>query len=152
MKRLITWIAVPILAGFCSGAIAGPVEDVLQIAAPRTQALQEGNLDAYTAAYADNAVFQSSLTAYRIEGKQAIRAYFEQLLQLYPTRRIFSRQPTARAYNDDLVVQNGYAVLYLTDQKGQVATYHTRSSVTWAKVGGRWQIVDQHTSRLPVTP
>jgi ketosteroid isomerase-like protein len=104
------------------------------------------------AAYADNAVFQSSLTAFRIEGKEAIRGYFAELFKLYPARRVLLRQPASRAYNDDLVVQNGYAVLYLTDTRGQTAAYHTRSSVTWAKVGGRWQIVDQHTSRLPVAP
>ena len=85
-----------------------------------------------------------------MEGKEAIRAYFTELFQLYPKRRVLPRQPIVRAYNDDLVVQNGYSVLYLTDQKGQTTTYATRSSVTWAKIGGRWQIVDQHTSRLPM--
>jgi ketosteroid isomerase-like protein len=55
-------------------------------------------------------------------------------------------------YNDDLVISNSYAVLYLTNQQGQVVTYPLRSSVVWAKIGGRWQIVDQHGSRLPVAP
>jgi uncharacterized protein (TIGR02246 family) len=152
MKRLICTMAAAGLACLFSQVSAGPVEEVAQIAAPRVQALQDGNLDAYTAAYSDNAVFQSSLSAFRIEGKQAIRAYFEEIVRLYPTRRIMPRQPSMRAYNDDLVVHNGYAVLYLTDTKGQVTTVHTRSSVTWAKLAGRWQIVDQHTSRLPVAP
>jgi len=39
----------------------------------------------------------------------------------------------------------------LTDQKGEVSAYALRTSVIWAKIGGRWQIVDQHGSRLPVT-
>ena len=152
MKRLIVTLCILMLLGGVVEVWAGPAEEVAQIAGPRLQALQEGNLDAYVAAYADNAVFQSSLTAFRIEGKEAIRAYFAELFNLYPARRVFSRQPVIRAYNDDLVVQNGYAVLYLTDAKGQLLTYHTRSSVTWAKIGGRWLIVDQHTSRLPVAP
>ena len=152
MKRWIAVHATVILTGCVLTAWAGPTEEVLQIAKPRLQALQDGDLDAYTAAYADNAVFHSSLTAFRIEGKESIRAYFAELFKLYPTRHVFQRQPAIRAYNDDLVVQNGYAVLYLTDQKGQLATYHTRGSVTWAKIGGRWQIVDQHTSRLPIAP
>jgi uncharacterized protein (TIGR02246 family) len=152
MKRLIAAVAATALLGLASEVLAGPVEEVAQIAGPRLQALQDGNIDAYVAAYADNAVFHSSLSAFRIEGKEAIRAYFAELVKLYPTRRVLPRQPAARAYNDDLVVQNGYAVLYLIDQKGQLSTVHTRSSVTWAKLGGRWQIVDQHTSRLPVAP
>ena len=152
MKRSIAVLSSFILMGFAVGVWAGPAEEVAQIAGPRLQALQEGNLDAYTAAYADNAVFHSSLSPFRIEGKEAIRAYFAELFQVYPRRHVFPRQPITRAYNDDLVIQNSYNVLYLTDQKGQVSTYAVRTSVTWAKLGGRWQIVDQHTSRIPVTP
>jgi len=152
MKQSIATLFALMALGFVAELRAGPVEDVLQIARPRIQALEEGNLDAYVAAYADNAVFQSSLSAFRVEGKEAIQAYFAELFQLYPKRRVLPRQPVIRAYNDDLVIQNGYAVLYLTDPNGQVSTYHTRSSVTWAKTDGRWQIVDQHTSRLPVPP
>ncbi len=152
MKRTIAVIAAASLVGLSLELQAGPAEEVAQVAGPRVQALEDGNIDAYVTAYADNAVFQSSLSAFRIEGKEAIRAYFNQLVQLYPKRRIMPRQPMIRAYNDDLVVQNGYAVLYLTDPKGQVTTVFTRSSVTWAKIGGRWQIVDQHTSPLPAAP
>jgi uncharacterized protein (TIGR02246 family) len=152
MKRSIPVLVALLLLAVSAELLAGPVEEVQQIAKPRTQALEEGRLDAYIAAYADNAVFQSSLSGLRIEGKEAILAYFAELFTLYPTRRVLSRQPMARAYNDDLVVQNTYSMLYLTDTKGEVATYHTRSSVIWAKIGGQWQIVDQHTSRFPLTP
>ena len=137
------------LAGLGCEGWAGPVEEVAQIAAPRIQQLQDGNLDAYMAAYADNAVFQSALSPFRIEGKEAIRAHFAQVVENYPKRRILPRQAAMRAYGENLVVQNGYAVLYLTDQDDEVETVFTRSSVTWARIGGRWQIVDQHTSRLP---
>jgi len=152
MKRSFAALCALILVVLAAEIWAGPVEEVAQIAGPRLQALQDGNVDAYVAAYADNAVFHSSLVPFRMEGKEAIRAYFSELFQLYPKRRVLQGQPIARAYNDDLVIRNAYSVLYLTDQKGQVMTYATRSSVTWAKLGGRWQIVDQHTSRLPVAP
>jgi uncharacterized protein (TIGR02246 family) len=152
MKRSIALLSTLILMGFASAVWAGPAEEVAQIAGPRVQAFQEGNLDAYMAAYADNAIVQSSLSPFRIEGKEAIRAYLTALFQIYPGRRVFVRQPVTRAYNDDLVIQNNYIVLYATDQKGQVAALSLRSSVTWAKLGGRWQIVDTHTSRLPVAP
>jgi uncharacterized protein (TIGR02246 family) len=151
MKRLLAWLFVLVFAGMCGRVWAGPTEEVLQIAGPRVKALEEGNLDAYMAAFADNAVFHSALSPFRIEGKEAIRGYFAELFQLYPKRRVLPRQSAVRAYNDDLVIQNGYTALYLTDQKGEVSTYALRTSVTWAKIGGRWQIVDQHGSRLPVT-
>lgn len=141
-----------VIAEMCAPVWAGPGEEVAQIAGPRVQAFQDGDLDAYTAAYADNAVVTSSLSPFRSEGREAIRAYLTELFKLYPGRRVLVRQPSMRVYNDDLVIQNNYTALYLTDQKGQVTALSLRSSTTWAKVGGRWQIVDAHTSRLPTAP
>jgi len=151
MKQLVARLFILVFTGICAEVWAGPAEEVLQIAGQRTKALEEGNIDAYMAAFADNAVFHSALSPFRIEGKEAIRGYFVELFQLYPKRRVLPRQSAVRAYNDDLVIQNGYTALYLTDQKGEVSAYALRTSVIWAKIGGRWQIVDQHGSRLPVT-
>jgi uncharacterized protein (TIGR02246 family) len=150
MKKSIAMLSALILVGLAAESWAGPAEEVAQIAGPRNQAFEQGNAEALTAAFADNAVLTSSLTGFRIEGKDAIRAYFAELFQLYPGRRIFARQPNTRVYNDDLVVQNSYNALYLTDQQGQVTQLTLRASMVWAKVGGRWQIVDQHVSRIPV--
>ena len=93
---------------------------------PRLQALLDGNVDGYVAAYADNAVFQSSFTPFRIEGKEAIRAYFTGLWRMYPKRHVVIRQPVTRAYNEDLVVQDSYAVLNWYNEEGKVETYNTR--------------------------
>ena len=152
MKRIIATLSTLILVSIAAEALAGPVEEVAQIAGPRLKAFQEGDVDAYAAALADNAVVNSSSSAFRIEGKEAIRAYFTELFQIYPRRRIFVRQSAMRAYNDDLVISNSYLALNVTDQQGKITAFQLRSSVAWAKLGGRWQIVDQHTSRLPVAP
>lgn len=149
MKRSTTLMAIAALLAPGLAAWAGPVEEVAQISAPRIQQLQDGNIDAYVAAYADNAVFQSALSPFRIEGRDAIRTHLAQVVELYPKRRILSRQPMLRAYGDNLVIQNAYAVLHLTDTDDEVQTVFTRSSVIWARIDGRWRIVDQHTSRLP---
>jgi uncharacterized protein (TIGR02246 family) len=150
MKNSIGILLALTLIGLGAESWAGPIEDVAQIAAPRGKVFEEGTAEGYAAAFADSAVLTSSLSAFRIEGKEAIRAYFAELFQQYPGRRLFARQPAARAYGDDLVVQNGYFVLHLTDPKGQVTQLSLRASVVWSKIGGRWQIVDQHVSRIPV--
>ena len=152
MQRFIAALSTLILMGFVAPALAGPAEEVAQISGARGQAFDEGNLDGWVAAYADNAVLQSFMSPFRIEGKEAIRAHIAELFQMYPKRRGFVRQPVTRVYNDDLVIQDSYLVLYWTDQKGSIATFATRNSVVWAKTGGRWQIVDQHVSRLPMAP
>jgi uncharacterized protein (TIGR02246 family) len=141
-----------LLVGLVTEVSGGPAEEVAQISGPRSQAFLEGNLDAWTAAYADNAVFHSAPSPFRIDGKDAIRAHFTWLFRTYPTRSVFGYQPITRVYNDDLVVQNGYNALYYADKNGQSTTFHVRYSVSWAKLGGRWQIVDHHVSRLPIAP
>lgn len=150
MSKSILVLFALTMVGLAAKAWAGPAEEVAQIAGPRGQAFEQGNAEAYSAAFADNAVLTSSLSAYRVEGKEAIQAYFVQLFQLYPGRRLFTRQPVIRAYGDNLVVQNAYNVLYVTDQGGKVTQLTLRSSVVWTRVGGRWQIVDQHVSRIPM--
>src|SRR6185295_2707108 len=138
MKRSIVALSALILVAAAAELREGPIEEVAQIAGPRGQALLEGNVDAYVAAFADNAVFYSALTPFRIEGKEAIRGYFAALFQAYPKRRVIQRQPLMRAYNDDLVIQSAYVELYFTDQKGDTMTSPLRLSVIWAKVGGQW--------------
>jgi uncharacterized protein (TIGR02246 family) len=152
MRRLIAALSTLILIGLVVQAWAGPAEEVAQISGARLQAFEEGTPDTYSADFADNAVLTSSFSAFRIEGKAAIRSYIAELFQQYPKRRLFARHPAMRVYNDDLVVQDAYFALNMTNQKGDVAIFQLRSSVTWAKLGGRWQIVDQHVSRLPMTP
>ena len=151
MNRFIATFLGVVLVHVAGLAWAGPVEEVAQIAAARGSAFQDGNAEAYTADFADNAAFHSSFSAFRIEGKAAIKAYFTELFLNYPRRHLFIRQPTARAYNDDLVVTDGYATLNLLNERGDPKIFETRYSLVWAKVGGRWQIVDQHVSRLPTT-
>lgn len=148
MQRFIAALSIFLLMGFVSSSMAGPAEEVTQLAAARGQAFEGGMVDGYVADVAENGVLTSSLSALRIEGKAAIQAFYVELFQLYPKRRVFTRQPMIRVYNDDLVVQNAYFALDATNQKGDVALLTLRSSTTWAKLGGRWQIVDQHVSRM----
>jgi len=147
-KPMVMLFALALVAG-AADLWAAAVEEVAQIAAPRGKVFEEGTAEAYSAPFADNAVLTSSLSGPRIEGKEAIRAYFTQLFQMYPGRRLFTRQSAARAYNDNVVVQNGYFVTYWTNQKGEVTQLELRGTVVWVKVGDRWQIVEQHVSRFP---
>jgi len=105
MKKSIATLCALVLVALAGESWAGPAEEVAQIAGSRGKMFEEGTAEALTAAFADNAVLMSSLSGFRIEGKEAIRAYFTELFQLYPGRRLFTRQPSTRAYNDDLVIQ-----------------------------------------------
>lgn len=145
-------IALMIALTIASPARADSIAEVADIATPRLGMLERGDIGGYVAAFAENAVFHSALSPFRVEGRSAIRAMFVTLTENYPRRRVLVRQPVMRAYGDNVVVQNAYSVLYLTTQVGNIEVVPSRSSTTWVKLEGRWQIVDQHVSPLPRTP
>lgn len=97
MKRFIALLMGLTSACLASSAWPGPLEEVAQISAGRSQAFREGNAEAYVAAFADNGVLQSSFSPFRIEGRDAIKAYAAELFRAYPRRTLFIRQPSARA-------------------------------------------------------
>jgi uncharacterized protein (TIGR02246 family) len=133
-----------------ASAWADPVKEVSALTPVRIKAFLQGDPDGWTAAYADNAAFYSQASPFRLEGRNAIRAYFADLFNRYPgARNVQISQATMRAYGDNVVVANGYYQLTLTDKTGKPWTSHARYSATWTKVDGRWQIVDQHNALLP---
>ncbi len=139
-----------LLLGVAPGVWAGPAEEVTAIIQQRLKIFSEGNIDAWMAAYADNAVFHSALNPFRIEGKDAIRAFYTALFQNNPTRAAAPRQLSIRVYgNDTTVVSNQYTQVNFVDQKGQPTNLYLRNTTTWVKMGGQWRIVDAHNSKLP---
>jgi uncharacterized protein (TIGR02246 family) len=139
--------------GITPAAWAGAAEEVAAIGQQRTPAFEKGDADAYVAAFADNAVYTSSLQLFRIEGKGAIKDFFTTLFETYPTRHIAGRGGTTRVYaNDSVVVSDGYAVITFTDKSGKTSDIYTRTSLTWVKMGIEWKIVDQHVSQFRPTP
>lgn len=60
MKKFIVALCTLGLLGLAAESWAGPVEEVAQIAAPRSKIFEEGTAEGYAAAFADNAVLTSS--------------------------------------------------------------------------------------------
>lgn len=138
------------LSLFCAAAWAGPIEEVAAFGAPRAKAFSAGDVEGWTAAYAENGAWFSQFSPYRIDGRAAIRAYFVDFFNRYPgSRNFLLHQPAFRAYGENLVVGDGYYQLTVTDKAGKTATTHARYTVTWAKFEGRWQIVSQHNAPVP---
>jgi Calcium/calmodulin dependent protein kinase II association domain len=63
------------------------------------------------------------------------------------------RQVTRRVFQEgNVVVVNGYNDQTFIDKNGKPSVLMIRTSQTWVKTGGRWLLVDQHTSGMPGTP
>lgn len=128
-------------------------KEIADINRKRAQAGAKADADTFLADVADNAVFTVARAGFRIEGKEAIRAFLTNLWQNYPMRQSLTRQVTYRTYGDgNVVVVNAYTDQTFADRNGRMSTLMQRNSQTWVKTGGRWLLVDQHNSGLPVTP
>lgn len=139
-----------VLVAPVSWAQSDPIKEVAAIQAKRGQANAKGDVEGFMANVADNVVFTPGRAGFRIEGKAAMRAYFTQLYQNYPTRQFQTRQLTARAYNGGtVVVRNWYSDTTASDRNGYMSASMTRTSQTWVKSDGTWLLVDQHVSRIP---
>ena len=155
MKMLGGSLALVLLLGTVPvvWAQADPAKEVADIGRKRAEAAAKGDVDTWLANVADNAVFTAARAGFRIEGKEAIRAFITNLWQNYPTRQGLSRQVTSRVFQDgNVVVVNGYTDQTFIDKNGKMSTLMQRNSQTWVKTGGRWLLVDQHNSGMPGTP
>ena len=150
MKRMMSVFVLLLLLATVAPAWAGPAEEVGALIQQRSKIFSEGNIDAWMAAYADNAILTSLTNPFRIEGKDAIRAFYTAPFQNNPTRSTAARQLSIRVYgNDTTVVTNQYTQSNFVDQKGQATNLYFRNTATWVKMGGQWRIVDAHNSKLP---
>ena len=150
MKRT-TLIVLVLLGALTGDAWAGAAEEIAAIGPQRAKAFVEGNVDGLTEHFADNAGFIGVIGgAYRVEGKQAIRAYFAEFFKNYPHRNFVGRGAVTRVYaNETVAIINSYAEITVADRGGNVTTYPYRASLVWMKLDGRWQIVDVHNSLVP---
>ena len=121
-------------------AWAGPAEDIAQVDSQAIQCFNDGAVDA---------VSTGAVTPFRLEGKEAIQSNYTATFQNFPTHRFVGRQTAIRVYGSNSGVLDRYFTLTLVDREGKAITVHGRMSVTFAKLGDRWRIVDVHTSRLP---
>jgi uncharacterized protein (TIGR02246 family) len=150
-RPVIFLIAFLSVLGATPAVWAGPAEEIAQISRERGVALEQGNVDAVVATYADNAAITPFWQAYRAEGKAAIKDLLTTLIQTYPKRQGSPRQASTRTYaNDTVAVINAYGIDNWTDRGGNASVHYIRISQTWVKIDGKWLQVDQHVSRLPV--
>jgi ketosteroid isomerase-like protein len=111
MKMLSGVLALVLLLGTVPvvWAQADPAKEVADIRAKQGAAGAKGEVDGVLAPMADNVVFTAARPGFRIEGKEAVRAFLTNLFQNYPTRQELARQVTYRVYQEgNVVVVNNY--------------------------------------------
>ena len=151
MKMLSGFLALVLLLGTVPvvWAQADPAKEVADITRKRAEAAARGDVDAWLADLADNVVFTVARAGFRIEGKEAVRAFITNLWKNYPTRQELTQQVTRRIFQDgNVFIVNSYTDQIFMDKNGRMQ----RNSLTWVKTGGRWLLVDVHNSGMPGAP
>ncbi len=123
MRMLSGFLALVLLLGTVPvvWAQADPAKEVADITRKRAEAAARGDVDAWLADLADNVVFTVARAGFRIEGKEAVRAFITNLWKNYPTRQELTQQVTRRIFQDgNVFIVNSYTDQIFMDKNGRM--------------------------------
>jgi len=130
--------------------LAGPLEESVQLMEQWLKAFHEGNAEALSALYAQNGVHIPWTGPFRMEGREAIRAYYATIFRPNPIRRIVMRDISNRVHGDTVVAHMNWSLFY-EDTKGTAKALYGRTMWVTGVVEGRRAIIDSSSSLLPTT-
>jgi uncharacterized protein (TIGR02246 family) len=131
-------------------ALAGDKEDVAAAAAQWTKLFVDDNPDPILALYAKDAVLWGTLSPTRRETPAALREYFVGAFKALPGHKVAFGDQLIRVYGDTAINTGYYTFSYVKD--GQAQSIPARYSFVYVKQGGKWLIVDHHSSAMPAPP
>jgi uncharacterized protein (TIGR02246 family) len=86
---------------------------------------------------------------YRFDNKQQFVEFLRGAMAGIESCSAGLRQLSCRVFNDSAAVANGYDTFTAVTKAGKVQTLHGRTTLVFAKQGGKWKIVSCHFSPLP---
>ena len=152
MKRRIGLILVLslILLGLAPTAFAGPKEDVSAATAKWAEVFVLDNPDPILALYAKDGVLWGTLSPTRRDDPAAIRDYFVKAFAALPGHKVAFGNQLIRVYGDTAVNTGYYTFSFM--KEGKPTSLPARYSFTYVNQGGKWLIVDHHSSAMPAPP
>jgi uncharacterized protein (TIGR02246 family) len=108
-------------------------------------AFTKGDLDALMNLYDDDALMWGTSASKMRKGASAIRQYYAQLLEAFPGIRVALEETSPRVYGDAGVNSGSYTMRRVLHD-GRVNVTSARFTMIYVRRGGRWLIVDHHSS------
>ncbi len=81
---------------------------------------------------------------------ELIREYFEKAFKALPGHKVTFGEQLIRIYGNTAINTGYYTFSYMKD--GETKTLPARYSFVYVKRGGKWVIVDHHSSAMPALP
>jgi len=131
-------------------AWAGPKEDVAAATSKWAQALGEDDPEKVLPLYAGDAVLWGTLSPKVRSDRAALRDYFVGAFKALPGLKVSFGEQLIRIYGETAVNTGYYTFSYVKD--GDTKSWPARYSFTFVKNGDNWQIVDHHSSAMPIPP
>jgi uncharacterized protein (TIGR02246 family) len=122
-----------------------PQEEPPMVAEQWAAAFSKGDLDALMRLYDDDALLWGTSSSSIRKGAKAIRQYYAQLLKAFPGTRVLLRDTSPRLYGDAGVNSGSYTMRRISGD-GKVRVTAARFTMTYVRRGGKWLIVDHHSS------
>jgi uncharacterized protein (TIGR02246 family) len=149
MKRRLGALAVFLVLGAASFAIAAPKDEVAAATQAWAEAFNSRNPERVLALYDSEAVLWGTISPTLRDTPDAIRDYFKGLPG-QPQGRVTIGEHRIRVYGDTAIDTGYYTFSNVRD--GQPVTNPARFSLTYRRRDGRWLIVDHHSSAVPAAP
>jgi uncharacterized protein (TIGR02246 family) len=122
-----------------------PEEEPPAVAERWAAAYSKGDLNALMRLYDEDARLWGTSSSRIRKGSRAIREYYTQVLQAFPGARLTLGETSPRRYGD-AGVNSGSYTLRRVSGNGTVTVTSARFTMTYVRRGGKWLIVDQHSS------
>ena len=149
--RRVTLVCV-LLAGLCVPSVvqSAEVDDLKSTAERLITALNKGDLDTWATLVHEQAVGFYAFSPFPVEGKAALRQNFQGLLSTTESLTI-----TPLNFQYRVIGNTGYAwghvMIAFKPKDGPLRISWARELMTYAKVGGKWQMVTVHVSAIPAS-
>jgi uncharacterized protein (TIGR02246 family) len=132
-----------------AGVLAGPVEDVGDATRAWAAAYNSRDPKQILALYAPDAVFWGTSSPTLRDTPESIAEYFS-TAPSQPNGRVELGEFKVRVWGETAASTGGYT---FTDiRNGETIRRPARFSFMYRRTGGRWMIVDHHSSSVPAAP
>jgi uncharacterized protein (TIGR02246 family) len=115
-----------------------------------TEALNRCDLAAIAQLYAPDAVLWGTTSQTLISTPDGVRQYFERVCQPPSPPKVAFSEQLIRVHGDAATNSGSYTFTVMRDGKPVVVP--ARYTLAYRRIGGRWLIVDHHSSIRPAPP
>ncbi len=149
MNRIVAVISLLVL-GCPVITLAGPKEDVAAATQTWIAGMTAHDVERVVALYDSEAVLWGTRSPTLRDTPGAVREYFNILHTVPPSYKAVLGEQRIRVYGDIAINTGTYTFSEVRD--GKEITRPARFSFVYRNSGGRWLIIDHHSSAVPAPP